>query len=226
MTRPAPSATDQLATWTSGFGREYTDRNTLTLDQMDAAFGEQFGIRKSAIYRQLVGPDRLPTGRVLEVGCNIGLQLRLLEVANPGLEFHGLEPQGYAIERARNFAPNMHFHPGTAFALPFPDASFDLVMTHGVLIHIHPDDLPKALREIVRVSRRFILAHEYFAPDTVEIPYHGKTGLLWKTDFARRYREVAPDLKEVEIRYYPYSAAAGGPDLVDQVALFEKGSAA
>jgi pseudaminic acid biosynthesis-associated methylase len=214
--------TSQLSTWTSTFGREYTDRNTMTTDEMDVAFGAQFGIRKSEIYRELVGPDRLPAGTVLEVGCNIGLQLRLLEKANPGLEFHGLEPQPYAIERARRLSPNMTFHVGTAFALPFPDRSFDLVMTHGVLIHIHPNDLGRALAEIERVSRRFVLCHEYYAPETVEVRYQGQAGLLWKTDFARRYREVCPRLRELTVRLFPYSAACGGPELVDQVALFER----
>ncbi|MHB1328389.1 MAG: pseudaminic acid biosynthesis-associated methylase [Gemmatimonadales bacterium] len=220
------TSTAQLSTWTSTFGKEYTDRNTLTLDEMDAAFAEQFGVSKSAIYRRFVGHDRLSSGRVLEVGCNIGLQLRLLEKANPGLELHGLEPQSYAIERARNLAPHHHFHQGNAFALPFADGTYDLVFTHGVLIHIHPNDLPRALAEIVRVSRRFVLCHEYYAPDTVEIPYHGQTGLLWKTDFARRYLEVAPGLREVERQLYPYSASTGGSGLVDQVVLFEKVEAA
>lgn len=214
--------TAQLTTWTSTFGRDYTDRNTMPLDAMDEAFRVQLGTRKSEIYRDLVGPTRLPAGKVLEVGCNIGLQLRLLERVNPGLEFHGLEPQGYAIERAREFAPNMRFHPGTAFALPFPDQAFDLVMTHGVLIHLAPADLPRALGEIHRVSRRLILSHEYYARETVEVPYQGRTGLLWKTDFARRYRELFPSLREVSVRYYPYAPEAGGAELVDQVALFEK----
>lgn len=216
------AATRQLSTWTSEFGRDYTDRNNLSLDEMDRAFEEQFGIAKTRIYRELVGPDRLPSGKVLEVGCNVGLQLRLLQRANPGLEFHGLEPQGYALEKARALAPDMHFHQGTAFALPFPDRSFDLVMTHGVLIHIDPKDLAAAQREIGRVSRRFVLCHEYYAPETVEVRYHGQQGLLWKTDFARRYREACPDLRELECRYYPYSEATGGPKLADQVTLFEK----
>jgi pseudaminic acid biosynthesis-associated methylase len=214
--------TEQLSTWTSEFGRAYTDRNTLTTDDMDDEFGRQFGIRKSEIYRELVGPGRLPEGRVLEVGCNIGLQLRLLEKANRGLEFHGLEPQPYAIERARQLSPTMHFHQGNAFALPFPDRSFDLVMTHGVLIHIHPDDLPRALREIERVARQYILCHEYYSPELTEVRYHGREGLLWKTDFARRYRETCPRLRELAVRYFPYSDACGGPNLVDQVALFLK----
>jgi len=220
------SPTNQLTAWTSTFGREYTDRNAMTLDEMDAAFGAQFGTRKSEIYRHLVGPARLSEGRVLEVGCNIGLQLRLLERVNPALEFHGIDPQSYALERARTLAPNMHFHQGTAFALPFPDGSFDLVFTHGVLIHIHPDDLSRALAEIHRVSRSLILAHEYYSPETTAIPYHGREALLWKTDFARRYREQFPDLRERSVRYYPYSDECGGPSLVDQVVLFSKGRAA
>jgi pseudaminic acid biosynthesis-associated methylase len=214
--------TDQLSTWTSDFGRAYTDRNTMTTDDMDEEFGRQFGIRKSEIYRELVGPARLPEGRVLEVGCNIGLQLRLLEKANRGLEFHGLEPQPYAIERARQLSPNLVFHQGNAFALPFPARSFDLVMTHGVLIHIHPDDLPRAIHEIERVARQYVLCHEYYAPELTEVRYHGREGLLWKTDFAQQYRAVRPHLRELAVRYYPYSETCGGAELVDQVALFLK----
>ena len=218
------TSTDQLAVWTSRFGQEYTDRNSLSVDEMDQAFGLQFGVRKSIIYGDLVGPGRLPHGRVLEVGCNIGLQLRLLSRVNKDLECHGLEPQSYAIERARALSPEMQFHQGTAFALPFPDSSFDLVMTNGVLIHINPTDLPKALKEIHRVSRRFIFCHEYYAPTTTEIRYHGQPGLLWKTNFAERYRELFAGLREVAVRFYPYSDACGGPALVDQVVLFEKAS--
>ena len=215
--------TTQLETWTATFGQVYTDRNTMTAEEMDAFFGQQFGVRKSTIYRELVGSHRLPAGRALEVGCNIGLQLELLYRANPGLELHGLEPQDYALARARARLPRVTFHQGTAFALPFADESFDLVFTHGVLIHIHPDDLPRAIREIYRVSRRFILCHEYYARETTEVRYRGHNGLLWKTDFAAQYRRQFPSLREVAMRYYPYSEACGGSELVDQVALFAKG---
>jgi pseudaminic acid biosynthesis-associated methylase len=218
-------ATDQLAAWTSEFGRSYTDRNTMTVEAMDRAFQLQLGVRKSDLYRELVGPAVLPGGRVLEVGCNIGLQLRLLQVANPTLELHGVEPQRYALDRARELSPSLTFHQGTAFALPFSDACFDLVMTHGVLIHIDPRHLDRALREIHRVAGRLILCHEYFAPAPTEVRYRGQGGLLWKTDFARCYRERFPDLRERSVRHYPYSEAFGGAELVDQVALFEKARA-
>jgi pseudaminic acid biosynthesis-associated methylase len=218
---PPPSTTAQLAAWTTEFGRAYTDRNTMTADEMDAAFAAQLGTAKSAIYRELVGPDRLPSGRALEVGCNIGLQLELLHRANPALELHGIDPQSYALDRARRRLPAFRFHQASAFDVPFGDASFDLVFTHGVLIHVAPDDWPRALREIHRVSRRFILCHEYYSSRPTELRYHDRAELLWKTDFAGRYQELFADLCAVSIRLYPYRDGSG-PDRVDQIALFEK----
>ncbi len=215
------SSAAQLDTWTSGFGREYTDRNTLSLEQMDAEAAAQLGMSKTAIYRDVL-KGRLPTGRVLEVGCNIGLQVRALAALNPRLEIHGLEPQSYAVEKARELAPALTFHQGTAFELPFPEASFDLVMTNGVLIHIAPDDLPRAIAEIVRVSRRYVFLHEYFAETPTEVRYHGHLGLMWKRDFAAAYQSAFPELVQIERRDFPYSPAYGGPDLVDQVVLLDK----
>ncbi|MEO8449708.1 MAG: pseudaminic acid biosynthesis-associated methylase [Gemmatimonadota bacterium] len=214
--------TPELQVWTSEFGRAYTDRNTLSVEDMDQAFAAQFGVAKTVIYRELVGAARLPAGRVLEVGCNIGLQLRLLERVNPGLEFHGLEPQPYAVKQARELSPNMTFHDGTAFALPFEDRSFDLVMTHGVLIHINPKDLPRALAEIHRVSRRFVLCHEYYAERPTEIRYHDRDGLLWKRNFGQAYLDQFADLRAVAVKLYAYAPEYGGPGLVDQVMLLER----
>lgn len=219
---PLPAATEQLSAWTSGFGREYTDRNTMTAEEMDAAFADEFGVRKSAVYRELLGPDRLAGGDALEVGCNIGLQLDLLSRANPGLRLHGVEPGAYALGRARARLPGATLHQGTAFALPQPDASMDLVMTNGVLIHIHPDHLGRALDEIHRVAARFILCHEYYAPSCTAVGYRGHDGLMWKTDFAAEYRRRFPGLREVALRYYPHRESGPGAGLVDQLALFEK----
>lgn len=215
------STTAQLDSWTSSFGREYTDRNTLSLEQMDREAAEQLGTSKTDIYRAVL-KDRLPAGRVLEVGCNIGIQVRTLAALNPRLEIHGLEPQSYAVEKARALAPALTFHQGSALDLPFPDASFDLVMTNGVLIHIAPADLPRAMAEIVRVSRRYVFLHEYFAETPTEVKYHGRQGLMWKRDFAAAYQAAFPSLVRIEHRTFPYSAAYGGPDLVDQVALLDK----
>lgn len=215
--------TNQLQAWTADFGQIYTDRNTKSAQQMDEELGDYYaGVKKTEIFRQFLPPQRIASGRVLEVGANIGLQLEMLRMVNPGLDFYGVEPMEYALSRARERNPDMTFVTATAYDIPFKDGYFDVVMTNNVLIHVSPQDLPRALAEIHRCSGRFIFVHEYFAEETVEINYRGHTGLLWKTDFRQRYLDQFPELRVVDLRYLPYPDPDGGQELVDQVCLFEK----
>lgn len=215
--------TDQLEVWTSKFGQDYTDRNPIDVDKMDRELGEYCGAGlKSNLFRQFLSPERIHRGRVLEVGSNVGVQLKILQKVNPTLELYGLEPMEYAIDKGRSTYPDIHFTQGTAFDIPFEDNSFDVVMTNTVLIHIHPNDLPGALSEIHRVCRRYIHFHEYYADALTEIRYHGRAGLLWKANFMQCYMELFPGLTCVEVRYLHYQDSADQLPLVDQVVLLEK----
>ena len=106
--------------------------------------------------------EDVSTASILEVGCNVGWNLAYLRDLGCG-GLAGIEPQSYAVERARQRMPGCDIRQGTAFALPFADSSFDMVFTSGVLIHIHGDDLGTAMEEMYRVSRRYILYVEYDA---------------------------------------------------------------
>lgn len=215
--------TDQLDIWTTDFGREYTDRNPVSAEEMDATLEAYYcGVKKSEIFRKFLGPDRVPSGKVLEVGCNVGVQLAILRGVNPRLELYGIEPQSYALQRARDAHPNIDFRQGTAYALPFGDSSFDVVMTNGVLIHLAPSDLPEALAEIHRVSRRYIFCHEYFAEEVREIGYKGHTALLWKMNYLQQYLKQFPGLKTVDVQYLQYIDPEDRSPLTDQICLLEK----
>lgn len=215
--------TKQLAAWTTEFGREYTDRNPISVDKMDREFGEYCGVgRKSNLFRQFLPPERLSSARVLEVGSNVGVQLKILQTVNPKVELYGLEPMEYAIRKGRVYHGDIQFTQGNAFEIPFNDNSFDVVMTNTVLIHIHPADLPRALSEIHRVTRRFIHFHEYYAPALTSVNYHGHGELLWKADFMQRYLDLFPQLTTVDVRYLNYADPVTKRSLTDQVALLEK----
>lgn len=218
------TSTKQLQTWISDFGKSYTERNTLSPEEMDSLLGSYYaGIKKSDWFRQFLAPERIPSGRVLEVGCNVGIQLRILRLVNPALEMYWIEPQSYALAKARALDSETHFLPGTAFDLPFKGGLFEVVMTNSVLIHIHPLDLPAALAEIYRCSRRFIFCHEYYSESPGEISYRGHEALLWKMNYLQQYLNTFPDLRRVDVRYLRYPDPDGGPELVDQVCLLEKG---
>ena len=95
-----------------------------------------------------------PGARVLEVGCGPGhLATRL---ARQSLVVTGLDLDTAMIERARANAargggPQPAFIVGDAGSLPFPDGSFDLVVT--MLSMHHWSDAGRGLVEIGRVLR-------------------------------------------------------------------------
>ena len=196
------SHTAQIETWTGDFGREYTDRNTYSPAELDEFYRRTYGITRTAINEQsLNGVPK--NARILEVGCNIGTQLLVLQ--QMGFHaLHGIEIQNYALERAKARVSEAVLTQASVFAIPYEDQYFDLVFTSGVLIHIAPADLPSALAEIHRCARTWIWGLEYYAPETTEVLYRGHQSLLWKTDFAREYLRQFDDLeltREERFRY-------------------------
>ncbi|MGB0041666.1 MAG: pseudaminic acid biosynthesis-associated methylase, partial [Terriglobales bacterium] len=130
----------------------------------------------------------------------------------------GIEIQGEIVKRAQSRAPWARVTEGSALKIPFPDASFDLVFTSGLLIHIAPQDLPVAMNEIHRCARGWIWGFEYHAPEMTEVPYRGHTELLWKADYARLYIETFPDLELVSEQKLSYLEN----DNVDSVFLLRR----
>ena len=67
-----------------------------------------------------------------------------------------------------------------------------------MLIHVPPAELPAAVDELYRTSRRYILLSEYFADQPEEKTYRGQVGLLFKRDFGKFMLERHPDLQIVD----------------------------
>lgn len=194
--------TPQIEFWSGDFGREYTDRNTYSPESWDQFYLRNYGVTKLQMNADALG-DLPKDARILEVGCNIGLQL--LGFQRMGFtNLYGVELQQYAVEKAKSMTSGIQIIQGSGFDLPFKDGFFDLVCTNGVLIHIAPDDHAAFMGEIVRCSKRLVMGYEYHAEELTQIPYRGHTGFLWKTDFAKRYMSLFPELKTVYERIYPY----------------------
>lgn len=86
-------------------------------------------------------------GEVLEVGCGTGLLLeRLAKLAERAV---GVDLSPGMLEKAR--ARGLEVHEGSATALPFADASFDVSCAFKVLPHVPA--LGAALSEMARVTR-------------------------------------------------------------------------
>ncbi len=209
--------TKQTDTWTGEFGAAYTRRNTFDAEGLRGLYLDLYGVERPEMNRRFLdGLDR--DLAVLEVGCNIGNQLECLQDAG-FTRLTGIELQPNAAAKARQRLPAADIHVGSAFALPWPDASFDLVFTSGVLIHIAPDDLPRAMAEIHRVSRRWIWGFEYDEESFQEIPYRGHDALMWKGPYVGLWQKTCPDLTLIRDERFPYRAQPGNRDVMY---LFEK----
>ncbi len=90
-----------------------------------------------------------PGGRALDLGCGSGRHLLLL--AQHRLRPTGIDSSASALAKSRRSAPAVPLAQASVDALPFADAIFDRVVAWGVLFHLHPDHLRRALSEIRRV---------------------------------------------------------------------------
>lgn len=185
----------QESLWRGDFGNDYVERNAV-----DAAMLAARTASWSEILKTIAGA---PPASILEVGANIGLNLRALRRLSPAA-FYALEPNEKA--RARLVADQVvekdKVIDGLASRIPLADRTVDLAFTAGVLIHIHPDNLLASIREIHRVARRYIVCIEYFADKPTEIPYRGHNEALFKRDFGGFYLDNFPDLKVVDYGFF------------------------
>jgi pseudaminic acid biosynthesis-associated methylase len=158
--------------------------------------------------------------RILEVGCNVGMQLKLLQAMGFN-NLTGIELQRYAVERAKKFTDGIDVIQGSGFDIPFRDGWFEVVCVTGVLIHIAPDDHARMMREIARCSRQFIWGCEYYADKLTGINYRGHDGFMWKGDFAALFQQHVPGLRLVKQEMCPYIQEAETGN-VDAMYLLEK----
>jgi ubiquinone/menaquinone biosynthesis C-methylase UbiE len=95
--------------------------------------------------------------RILDVGCGTGTMAIMIKQAYPTADVTGLDGDPQILEIARSKARNrgveIQFEQGMSFALPYPDASFDIVLTSLMLHHLDRADKQKTAAEMYRVLR-------------------------------------------------------------------------
>lgn len=99
---------------------------------------------------------------ILEIGCGYGKQLHALR-GHLDSTLVGLDFSPAQLDVGRDYlqgVPDVSLVLGDGQRLPFPDQSFDLVLTSAVILHNAPAPAEQIRREILRVARRWAAHNE------------------------------------------------------------------
>jgi ubiquinone/menaquinone biosynthesis C-methylase UbiE len=115
-------------------------------------------VRDRAIKRRVVACARIAGGEdVLDIGCGTGTLAVMAARAAPGVTVTGLDADASILARARKRADaaglESRFDEGRSTALPYADASFDLVLSTLFFHHLPDDAKRQTAAELVRVLR-------------------------------------------------------------------------
>lgn len=133
--------------------------------------GYRYDGRWVPVARDIVAHFRLAPGmRVLDIGCAKGFLVKDLLAVCPGLEAFGLDISHYALMHCEPETIG-RLHLGTAESLPFPDKSFDCVLSLNTVHNFPRPRAIKVLQEIQRVSggRAFVQVDSYHTPEQKEV---------------------------------------------------------
>ena len=208
--------THQMKVWQGKFGLDYTDRNAISIKNLDNKYRKNFGVTRGELNKLFLGK----LGRnmkILEVGSNMGNQLLMLQ--DMGFKnLYGIDTNRYSVEISRKKIKGVNIIWGSAFDIPFKDRYFDLVFTSGLLLHIHPKDINEIMREIHRCTKRYIWGFEPYNDRCLEVTYRRHRNFFWKTDFSKIYLRRFNDLTLVRQRLMKYLEG----DNIDAMFLLRK----
>ncbi len=161
---------EKKGTWYGDFGIRYTVRNKIIPEKL------------VPFYKRIlkdIKPDK-----ILEVGCNRGHNLVAVSYCGQ-YDLYGIDINPYSIVVARD-NKEISFTVGNIYDILYKANFFDLVLTVGVLIHLEPNTLKDAIKEILRVSKKYFLMMEYNYDfeEFEKVPYRDNVG-LWRGNFKK-----------------------------------------
>ncbi|MBD5555782.1 MAG: pseudaminic acid biosynthesis-associated methylase [Roseburia sp.] len=174
--------TEQENFWKGEFGTEYIKRNR---EEVFLSSGIAFW---SSALSKTNGIHSC-----LELGSNIGLNLKAIKRLSPAMRFGAVEINDSAVQIMQN-DPDLDvkiYHDSILEAKI--EETYDLTFTSGVLIHINPNELNNVYKKLYDYSLKYILIAEYYNPTPVEVSYRGHAQRLFKRDFAGEFMDLYPD---------------------------------
>jgi ubiquinone/menaquinone biosynthesis C-methylase UbiE len=191
--------------WTrSRYRHRFTDLTDVLIPVYNWGFNVLGGRKHDAFRQRIIELAELRGDEdVLDAGCGTGLTTLRIAERCPGCKVYGVDLSPKMIEVARNDAAkrglDVDLRVGLITDLPYPDESFDVVLTNIMFHHLDLAEKRLAVAEIARVLR---------SPE----PAEGKaSGRFVSAEFGPRARNpVERRLSKGEYTLYPSHLAEAG----------------
>lgn len=177
--------TQQEEFWAGQFGNEYVDRSA----------SPEFIPPRLYMFSQILRSTR-GVQSFVEFGPNVGLNLIALHQLCPAAKLHAVEINALAVEHMEKTG-YIDVHHKSLLDANLKNVA-DFSFSSGVLIHVNPDELPKAYDVLYNASRKYVMVNEYFNPTPMMMDYRGHQERLYKRDFAGEMMDRFKDLKLVD----------------------------
>lgn len=197
--------TPQEEFWAGDFGKDYIGRN-----KSQELLASNLKFFSSALKH---APKILSC---LELGANVGMNLRALQLLYPKIALRGVEINPDAANTLGEFLGVDKVFQGSIFDCSVEEKS-DLLLIKTVLIHINPDMLNAVYEKMYQASSRYILICEYYNTTPVTISYRGHNNRLFKRDFAGDMLGSYSDLTIVD---YGFAYHGIPPHMNDDITWF------
>ena len=176
---------EQEQFWSGNFGNKYIDRNN-----------ENKIIESNKHLFLKIKKHLKKVKRLIEFGCNIGLNLKAINLISSKIELTGVDINKKAINQLNK---NKKIKSINSSIINFENNNkYDFVLIKGVLIHINPKQLRSIYDKIYKISDKYIYIAEYYSPEPMKISYRGHSNKLFKRDFAGEMLDIYRDLRLVD----------------------------
>lgn len=206
-TASANFRTEQESFWAGQFGDDYIARNE---DTPAALAGNLFS------FARMLERARPSPASMVELGANIGLNLRALKLLLPHAHQTAVEINAQAVARLRRDGVGDEVVHGSLLEFT-PQRRYELALIKGVMIHLAPEMLPEVYRKLAECSSRYVLIAEYYNRRPEEVIYRGNRGKLFRRDFGGEFMDACPEFRLID---YGFSYHRDAREMQDDLTWF------
>ena len=120
-----------------------------------------------------------PFDSLLELGCNCGPNLNLIQKKYPGINLAGIDVDERVIDKGKDELRNIDFVVGNFVKLPWNTKQFDVVLADAVLMYLNKEEILQCLDEIDRVTKKGVIIVDRFDKSLDGV----RNGNVWARDY-------------------------------------------